>query len=79
MGVKLEIGFQKGWKAKINGRFGPAIVIKFVNDVTGKIMFTYAPKHKDRKVWIKLFDALEKYDKEVVNIIELQKEFDNLK
>ncbi len=62
MGIKLELGLTEGWKANKNDRFGEALIIRFIDEATKKVMFEYAPKLDDKDFWGNAFNTLINYD-----------------
>lgn len=62
MPVLLETEWQIGWKHK--NKNDPILVIKFINQKTSKLLFTYAPKHNEKSFFLDIFQQLEEYEKE---------------
>ena len=57
-----EIHITTGWKNEINKRFGPAVVVQFRDEKTGKLLFSYAPTCEDEQYWVNFFKVLKEYD-----------------
>lgn len=70
MGIVLSMALEEGWKADEKGRFGPVLVVNFVNKADGKVLFSYAPKLDERAKWDAMWDALAKYDTGLVAVRE---------
>lgn len=62
MSLKIEMAIREGWKATQNDRFGEVIEWRFIDTNTNKIMFRYAPKLEDEKIFIEGFEKLKEYD-----------------
>lgn len=60
MPIILEKEWQIGWKHK--NKNDPVLVIKFINQKTNKLLFTYAPKYKDKQILDDLFAELAEYE-----------------
>lgn len=61
MPIILKSEFQIGWK-----RHNPddmILVIRFINEKSGKTLFTFAPKYEDEKFFVQVFKDLEEYEK----------------
>jgi len=71
MPVYMKINITKGWKNEANDRFGPAVVVQFKDQKTGKELFQYAPNHTDKEFWDTFFKFLNDYDNAVKNLRDL--------
>lgn len=55
MPVLTNLTLNKGWKRDENGRFGPAVVLQFINSADGSVLFEFAPTLEHQPVFTKLF------------------------
>lgn len=62
MPVRADLVLAKGWKAEENGRFGPAVVLRFVNPSDNAILFEFAPTLEHQPVMTKLFEDVYAID-----------------
>lgn len=62
MPVSSVIVLDKGWKCDENGRFGPAVVLRFFNPADGVVLFEFAPTLSDQPVFMKLFEDVYAVD-----------------
>ena len=71
VGLTLIPKVVRGWKQEENQRFGVCLVMQFVNDADGKVMFEYAPKLDEMDLWGTLFNAVREVDvahKKAINV-----------
>lgn len=62
MPVRTDLVLVKGWKAEENGRFGPAVVLRFVNPSDNVVLFEFAPTLEHQPVMTKLFEDVYAVD-----------------
>lgn len=62
MPVQCGLFLVKGWKADENGRFGPAVVMRFLNSADNTVMFEFAPTLEHQSIFTKLFEDMYAID-----------------
>lgn len=70
MSIILQKRIVSGWKAEGNSRFGDVVVVDFIDEKSGKVLFEYAPFLYEKEFWGYLFNDVFEVDrlhKELIN------------
>lgn len=57
------MAIEPGWNNNnYHDKTDPAIVARFTDAKTGKVIFRYAPRFNDIQFWVTIFEAISKYE-----------------
>ena len=72
----LQRAVRDGWKQEDNKRFGQCLEIRFIDTVTNKVLFRYAPLLTDEQFFLETFGVLREYDELHKKIFSLVQQID---